>query len=37
MPACASNSNNYGNWQWAAGTGNDTRPGRGYPAPIIEI
>jgi deoxyribodipyrimidine photo-lyase len=21
-------ANNYGNWQWAAGTGNDTRPGR---------
>jgi len=21
-------ANNYGNWQWSAGTGNDTRPGR---------
>lgn len=21
-------ASNYGNWQWAAGTGNDTRPGR---------
>lgn len=23
-------ANNYGNWQWVAGTGNDTRPNRGF-------
>ncbi|RRR99736.1 cryptochrome/photolyase family protein [Glycomyces terrestris] len=23
-------ANNWGNWQWTAGTGNDTRPGRGF-------
>jgi deoxyribodipyrimidine photo-lyase len=23
-------ANNAGNWQWVAGTGNDTRPGRGF-------
>jgi deoxyribodipyrimidine photo-lyase len=23
-------ANNYGNWQWVAGTGNDTRPYRGF-------
>ncbi|QSB13791.1 deoxyribodipyrimidine photo-lyase [Natronosporangium hydrolyticum] len=23
-------ANNYGNWQWVAGTGNDTRPHRGF-------
>lgn len=23
-------ANNYGNWQWAAGTGNDTRPNRSF-------
>ncbi len=23
-------ANNYGNWQWVAGTGNDTRPNRRF-------
>jgi deoxyribodipyrimidine photo-lyase len=23
-------ANNYGNWQWVAGTGNDTRPNRQF-------
>nr|WP_274534057.1 FAD-binding domain-containing protein [Nocardiopsis sp. TSRI0078] len=23
-------ANNYGNWQWVAGTGNDTRPNRSF-------
>lgn len=23
-------ANNYGNWQWGAGTGNDTRPNRRF-------
>ncbi|WP_017603155.1 cryptochrome/photolyase family protein [Nocardiopsis alkaliphila] len=23
-------ANDFGNWQWVAGTGNDTRPGRGF-------
>ena len=23
-------ANNAGNWQWVAGTGNDTRPNRGF-------
>ncbi len=23
-------ANNSGNWQWVAGTGNDTRPNRGF-------